>query len=162
MPKIKNVKEIQPKIKEIETLDKDESELEKEVETAESENLIDFMVSEGIVTPVLSADGNAQDVPITREAEQAMDREPEFSQTISYTIRQGTVEDAIRYAPSSRVSETSINPGLRRTNQESDATEREFNNTELAKLRGLKEERRYAEPIDPLPEKPRRRYPWEV
>ena len=162
MPKIKKVKEIQPKIKEVEVLDKDESELEKEVETAESENLIDFMVSEGIVAPVLSVDGNAQEIPVARETEQRREEQPLFSQTFSYTIRQATVEDAIRYAPSSRVSETSINPGLRRANQEADGAEREFTDTELAKLRGLKEERRYAEPINPLPEKPRRRYPWEV
>lgn len=141
----------------------DESMLEKEVVEAEKEQTQQFFVTEGFV-PTLSAGAAPQQMPddsvvrgVAREKTVLQEQREETAR-----VEYGT--GGTRAVPRSvyRVSEASINPSLVQEREIFRASSQNQPFRGMA-MESAQVEKNYSEQLSAdLPEKPKRRYPWEV
>jgi len=157
MPKkIKEIREIPPKVREVG--EKGEETLEEEISDVEEENFSQF-VSAGISAPVLEAIEGVQQIPI-EEHTQTEIHQPEPTDAPPYvTNRAGTPEEEQRrYNPSIEggvIKEGTMQAGLP---EQRDV----FRNQELARMRAGEDGESKYEIKAEMKKETKRRYPWEA
>lgn len=167
MPKKKKsemkITEIPSKIKEVKEIKEgEESELEKEVDEFDSSDIenISFAPSGRFQAPVLSSDGNVQQIQEQPVATEQRRDEPEFSQTRMYSSQPVVTQERARYV-SPEDAMRRVNPSLAQSAVSFNPTRRseEFSPGELAHLRNESTEKQ--DLIADRPDTSKRKYTWE-